>query len=184
MPHPPRWHPPPLSRHCLWLPPPTTVVNHSHPPWPMHAHQPQQQQRVPAQSTAHGDDDVAPLWVCHVIQMAMAARIGQVSRLYALPPFFSYLIATMPSGLCNTHQPPPRHLALCHLWHWQHMTTAMQWWWRQVDDDYVMWQWRWMTTTMIDDRGRCEEWVRRRQTTIRTCECSPPSSYPPLFTLM
>jgi len=83
----------------------------------MHAHQPWQQQQAPAWSTAHGDDDMAPLWVCHVIQMAMAAHIGQVSRLYALPPFFSYLIAAMPSGLCNTCQPLPRHLALCHLWH-------------------------------------------------------------------
>jgi hypothetical protein len=125
MPHPPRRHPPPLARHCLWLPPPTTVVNRSHPPWPTPAHQPRQQQQAPARLMAHGDNDVALLWVCHIIQTAMAAQVGQVSRLYAVPPFFSYLIATIPSGLRNTHQPPPHHVTLCHLWHQQHVTMAM-----------------------------------------------------------
>ncbi|KIJ98894.1 hypothetical protein K443DRAFT_8855 [Laccaria amethystina LaAM-08-1] len=77
MPRPPQRHPPPLSQHFLRLPPPTTVVNRSHPPWPTHAHQPWQQQRAPARLMAHGDNNVALLWVCHIVQTAMAAHVGQ-----------------------------------------------------------------------------------------------------------
>jgi len=100
--------------------------------------------------------------------------------LYALPPFFSYLIATMPSSLCNTCQPPPPHLTLCHLWHWQHTTTMETGGWRWCDvavtmDDHnndqqlrTMWRMRWATMDNHKDA-----WV-----------LPPPSSYPPSFTLM
>ena len=124
-----------------------------------------------------------PLGMCHIIQMAMMAFVGQVSTLYALPPSFFCLTATTPSGHHNTHQPlPPHPLALCHLWCWQqHLTTVMRWRWRQADDDDATWQWEWMSTMTINDQGWCKEWDGQQWTTTRTCECSPPPPAPPLI---
>jgi len=78
------------------LPPHTLEGQHTH------THQPQWQQQVPAQSTVHGEDLNDPPGMCHIIQMAMMACIGQVSNV--LPPSFSCLTATMPSGHHNTHR--------------------------------------------------------------------------------
>jgi len=178
----------PLSLHCLQLPPPTTIVNCSHPPWHMHTHTPTTTATMSTCSVMektmwHLND---PLGMCHIVQTAMMAFIGQVSTLYALPPSFFCLIATTSSSHRNTHQPLPHHpLALCHLWHWwQHLTMVTWQQWRQADNDDAMWQWQWMSTMTIDDWGQWEEWDGQWQTTTRMCNCSPPPPAPPSFTLM
>ena len=100
-------------------------------------------------------------------------------------------------GQHNTCWLPCHPLALCHLWHWQqHTTMATQQWWRQVDNDDMMWQrqqWRqadnndamwqqWQMTPMItddhnDDGQPRMMWRIWQWTMARTHECCPPAPH-------